>query len=128
MALETGSGGDKRPSGFDPLLDVPALRDRGRASWFSKLSVALPLPCESRNRLQTHNGATLCLISQVHLCLKQVVLVQRASPYLHGGCGQRAEFASLISILSLLPGKPGKQWERSVPVRNAGMPICPACL
>lgn len=36
-----------------------------------------------------------------------------------GDGGQRAEFVTLISIFSLLPGKSGNPGKRDVPVRNA---------
>lgn len=82
------------------LLDVQAWQDWDKASWFSKLTPVPPLSCEIWSRFCSPNEATLCLISEVHLCLKQVVLVQGGSPYLHGRCGHRTKFVTLISIFS----------------------------
>lgn len=100
VALEIGFGEDKKPAGADRSFRCACIAGLGYSELISELSL-FPGRCKG------DYNPSLCLISQVRLCLKQMLLVQGGSPYLHGGHSQRAEFVALITVFSLLTGKSG---------------------
>lgn len=94
VALEIGSREDKKAFwvwyGFWMCRHGRAgIKRANFQNWL--LCLAFPVRCG----FCSPNRATLCLISEVHLCPKQVVLVQGGSPYLHGRCGHRTKSTTL---------------------------------